>query len=174
LTEDPFVEEIFTLDELEEFKFLAESENWKPAEGYSGQDESFRKSDIKKLNHLWFPDFSRRLIEASRLKDRNLIVREFHFLRYQKGDYINGHVDRPSAIFDTNRIVSTVTLIHESEDIKGGIFEIQDKGSGRWNPVLLKKGQTLFFDSAKTIHRVTELLSGERFSLIAWIHKPYK
>jgi len=169
-----FVKNVFSPDEIEDIRFMA-TKKWIAAGVYSSKhkgrlEPDTRKTDLMTLDPQWFPDFSHQLLKASDLKDRDLVVREFQYLRYRKGHFFKSHYDRlEEVVGGSYRVCSTITLVDHTDDLQGG--ELQILQNGKYQTVPLEKGQTLFFDSAKTKHRVTEVLSGVRYSLVAWIHK---
>lgn len=97
-------------------------------------------------------------------------VFEYNYLIYNVGDHFKWHSDQ----YETDdparlRAFSSSTILHLSDDLEGGDFEI-DSGDGFKTHVNLDVGETLFFKSTIK-HRVWPLQKGKRISLVAWIRK---
>jgi PKHD-type hydroxylase len=91
---------------------------------------------------------------------------------YRKGDHYTWHTD--SIFFsETPRKLTCIVMLSEPEDYDGGEFQIKSS----WNDEQIafsdkmEKGDVIVLPSM-VIHRVTEIVSGVRMSLVGWVQGP--
>ena len=87
------------------------------------------------------------------------------FAQYSKGNYYKWHSDvnwHNKEMFD--RKLSIVIQLSDPKDYDAGDFEFFDEGG---NGKFRGKGSVLVFPSVH-MHRVTEVTSGVRYSLVSW------
>lgn len=85
------------------------------------------------------------------------------FTKYEKGCYYNWHKDFGPNNF-SNRKLSAILCLSSSDEYVGGQLEFFDNA----NPVIASIGNVIVFPSFE-LHRVTEVLSGTRYSLVTWV-----
>lgn len=91
----------------------------------------------------------------------------FQFTEYQEGMFYDWHQDYGAEKF-SNRKLSMVVNLSESDAYEGGDLEffcLKDKRLPR------SIGSVIVFPSFEP-HRVTELVSGTRYSLVSWVQGP--
>lgn len=84
------------------------------------------------------------------------------FTHYRQGGFYNWHMDSGNADF-SKRKLSAVIQLSDPDEYKGGDLEfIIDDRAPR------SRGSLTLFPSYQ-VHRVTPVMAGSRFSLVAWI-----
>jgi PKHD-type hydroxylase len=91
-----------------------------------------------------------------------------HYLSEENGAYFP-HIDPMEWNLSFNRKLSMCLQLSDPSSYEGG--ELKLHLSGRPTTISKKKGMAVFFPS-HTLHEVTPVTKGERFSLVAWIHGP--
>jgi PKHD-type hydroxylase len=93
------------------------------------------------------------------------------FTEYGADDHYGWHTDLGPGAFSTRKL-SLVLQLSDGDGYKGGAFEVM---SPRPNPeqreALRRRGTVIVFPSY-TLHRVTPIEYGRRYSLVAWIEGP--
>lgn len=91
-----------------------------------------------------------------------------HYLSSEQGTY-HAHVDPSPWSLPHNRKLSMSLQLSDPEDYDGGELLLHLSN----NPTVIsrQKGLMTFFPS-HTLHEVTPVTRGERYSLVAWIHGP--
>lgn len=89
-------------------------------------------------------------------------LNKYQFTEYKQGDYYHWHVDSSNTIYP-NRHYSVV--IQLNDDYEGGQLEIKNY---EMNNKPQKTG-TLFMFPSTTLHRVTPVTYGSRYSLVNWV-----
>lgn len=136
----------------------------------SSKEKNFSKRKTTRIgtHHSMFPEACRE-IEAH-VNDGSQIS-QFDILIYNIGGKFTRHRDESRNIPETRqRKWSTITLLDKSDDLIGGdlvVFDDKDDKVGR--VIDLKVGDTLIFDSKTVYHEVTEVIQGQRISLVAWL-----
>lgn len=131
-------------------------------------DIESRKSSVAFLNDLGFLNDRLRNILVDSIKVKGFEVsgiQDFQFTEYTAGGYYNWHrdssIDNP--IF-SDRFYSTV--IQLSDKYTEGELQLSIDGE----EITLKRGLgTLYMFPSYTLHRVTPIESGVRYSLVNWI-----
>lgn len=91
-----------------------------------------------------------------------------HYLGEENGAYFP-HIDPMEWSLSYNRKLSMCLQLSDPSLYEGG--ELKLHFSGWPTTITKKKGMAVFFPS-HTLHEVTPVTKGERFSLVAWIHGP--
>jgi len=129
---------------------------------------SMRKTTRIVAHHSMFPEACQE-IEAH-VNDGSRVA-QFDILIYTIGGKFTNHRDESRNIPNSRqRKCSTITLLDKSDDLIGGdlvVFDDKDDKVGR--VIDLKVGDTLVFDSRTVYHEVTEVIQGQRISLVAWL-----
>lgn len=99
----------------------------------------------------------------------------FQLLRYaagtsgQMGDFYDWHIDIGRSVQTRNRKLSMILQLSDPKQYSGGELEINLNG----NICAAATGRgTLVAFPSFALHRVCPVLSGERYSLTAWLHGP--
>ena len=95
--------------------------------------------------------------------------------KYLKDDFYQRHIDYGDSQALTRKL-SLVVQLSDENDYEGGDLRFY---SGVWNPhieleepfsqAFRGKGSVIVFDS-RTVHEVTPVISGTRYSLVKWYH----
>ena len=120
----------------------------------------FRKiTDIVKQNNQQFWNFDLEKIEKLQFT---------HYLSSEEGTY-HAHTDPTQWSLPHNRKLSMSLQLSDPNDYEGGELLLHLSH----NPTVIskQKGLMVFFPS-HTLHEVTPVTKGERYSLVAWIHGP--
>ena len=91
-------------------------------------------------------------------------IDNIQFTDYKVGDYFDWHEDRNSNVY---RVGVLSTVIQLNDDYIGGKFEIKNFNK-ELVPIENKKG-SLYMFHPNLLHRITQIESGRRHSLISWI-----
>ena len=97
--------------------------------------------------------------------DLHFSLDDIQYSKYSLNGKYDWHIDIGSGK-NSMRKLSCSVLLNDPDEFKGGEFEFQTGKFPRNVP--LKKGSVLFFPSF-FLHRVKEITSGERESLVLWI-----
>lgn len=120
----------------------------------------FRKiTDVVKQNNQQFWNFDLEKIEKLQFT---------HYLSSEEGTY-HAHTDPTPWSLPHNRKLSMSLQLSDPKDYEGGELLLHLSH----NPTVIskQKGMMVFFPS-HTLHEVTPVTKGERYSLVAWIHGP--
>lgn len=91
-------------------------------------------------------------------------IKKFQFTKYEVGDFYGWHTDYGKN--NPDRYVSLVILLND--DYEGGELKYKDVNSGE--EFTFKRGTgNLFVFSSYTLHMVTPVTKGERYSLVNWL-----
>ncbi|MGJ3261382.1 MAG: 2OG-Fe(II) oxygenase [Rhodospirillales bacterium] len=88
---------------------------------------------------------------------------------YGPGHYYNWHVDRGRGAVAGRRKLTLSVQLTDPEEYVGGELELNADGHPFQVPV--DRGAMVAFP-AHTLHRVAPVVSGNRLSLVTWIHGP--
>ena len=118
-----------------------------------------RITDVVKQNNQQFWNFDLEKIERLQFT---------HYLSSEEGTY-HAHVDPTPWTLPHNRKLSMSLQLSDPNDYDGGELLLHLSN----NPTVIskQKGLMAFFPS-HTLHEVTPVTRGERYSLVAWIHGP--
>ena len=145
-------------------------------------DGSREGGDIRKSQVSWINDpeclelIWRYIMSANRLMfgfdiDKDFAVQYTTYKGEDKGHY-DWHQDTDMITEDfTDRKLSVVIQLSDSEDYEGGDFQFEFNQTVETVPGFRKKGSILIFPSFIK-HRVTKVTNGTRNSLVSWIMGP--
>ena len=88
---------------------------------------------------------------------------------YGPGHYYDWHIDRGRGAVAGRRKLTMSVQLADPEEYVGGEFELN--ADGRPFQVPVDRGAMVVFP-AHTLHRVAPVVSGNRLSLVAWVHGP--
>lgn len=92
-------------------------------------------------------------------------IMDLQVLKYNVGSYIKPHLDIYSHRSEVQRKITFVIQLTDEKEYTGGDLRLHIN----YDPVVMtKKKGTLIAFPAYTLHDVTEILSGERYSCIGW------
>lgn len=142
------------------------------------QNDNYRNSEVRWIGGNSTP--SSLLWNYAKEANRNAFgfdidyLKEIQFTTYNASD--NGKYDWHHDTFWGNpsrydRKISVVIQLSDPEDYEGGEFEFDTQYEQPNKVELMKKGTVIAFPSFIP-HRVTELTSGVRKSLVGWIEGP--
>jgi len=147
--------------------------------GSLGVDYGVRSTKLKPDIHPNdYPEISTKLLDMVTLYDEkaikeDFIVWEFNYLIYNEGDHFRRHRDDIRKQNYPRRILSTSTLISQSEDFEGGELIIFNDDEGTEIDTELQVGETVIFHSKYAPHQVNPVTKGTREVLVAWIYYKY-
>ncbi|WP_421905413.1 prolyl hydroxylase family protein [Mameliella sp.] len=85
------------------------------------------------------------------------------------GGHFDWHSDIGAGAFARKRKLTLVAQLSESDAYEGGRLELN--GNGHVETAAVARGSAILFPSF-TLHRVTPVTSGQRYSLTTWVHGP--
>jgi len=88
---------------------------------------------------------------------------------YGPGHYYNWHIDRGRGAVAGRRKLTLSVQLSDPQSYVGGEFELNADGHPFQVPAA--RGALVAF-AAHTLHRVAPVVSGNRLSLVAWVHGP--
>jgi len=88
---------------------------------------------------------------------------------YGPGHFYNWHIDRGRGAVAGRRKLTLSVQLSDPEDYVGGELELN--ADGRPFQVPADQGAMVAFP-AHTLHRVAPVISGNRLSLVSWVHGP--
>jgi PKHD-type hydroxylase len=94
---------------------------------------------------------------------------QFTYYSSKEDGYYRSHVDSVDWNLPHNRKLSIVVQLSDPSEYEGG--ELRLHNSHKPVPVHKEKGLVVMFPSY-TLHEVTPVTKGERYSLVAWVHGP--
>jgi len=171
---------VFTSEEIERIRVLGRRLGMNRAEtGGAGQDclehrRSFnswiypnehtswiyqRLTDLIQENNQQFFNFDLSMIE-------NL---QFTYYSSKENGCYKSHVDQLTWKLSHNRKLSIVVQLSDPNEYEGGDLRLHTSH----DPILINKesGLVVMFPSY-TLHEVSPVTKGERYSLVAWVHGP--
>jgi len=118
-----------------------------------------RLSDLVIQNNEKFFNFDLTMIE-------NL---QFTYYNSEEQGCYKAHVDPNCWTLPHNRKLSLVMQLSDSSEYEGGNLKLYNS----YDPIIInkEKGMVICFPSY-TLHEVTPVTKGERYSLVAWVHGP--
>ena len=133
-------------------------------------DTDVRKSQVAYENYIiYFPEIIKNLenkfSEVVNVKGHELDFSEtsYQFTEYKTGDYYNWH--RDSNEKNDNKFRYCSIVIQLSNDYTGGVLELVEDGKN----IQFSKGVgNVFIFLSNKLHRVTQVESGVRYSLVGW------
>lgn len=175
------VPNLFNNNQINKIVELCEQSEQEPASIINGKDFDIRKSNVSYHNlneqNSWIFDNINYAIEELNNHFYNFEIYGYDAFQYTKylssenGKY-NYHTDtvfgknKPITMTNTRKLSAVVLLSEPEEDFTGGEFEIFLHGK-----VPMQKGQLILFPSFM-VHKVNEVTSGERKSLVVWVEGP--
>lgn len=99
-------------------------------------------------------------------------VQSIQVTKYSEGGFYNWHTDFSPNKLDPNyyRKLSLTIQLNDPSEYEGGVLQILDYHNKRID-IEKKRGSICVFEG-RTLHRVTKIKSGVRYSLVAWITGP--
>jgi len=91
-----------------------------------------------------------------------------HYVSEENGMYVS-HIDSMPWEKPTNRKLSLVVQLSDPSEYEGGDLKLHLANTP--TTITKQRGMTVFFPS-HTLHEVTPVTKGERYSLVAWVHGP--
>lgn len=172
--------EVFTCEEIERIKVIGRRLGINRAKtGSSGEDcldhrRSFNSWIHPNEHTSWIYERLTNLIQQNNEKFFNFdlsMIENLQFTHYsseEEGCY-KAHVDPNCWKLPHNRKLSVVVQLSDPTEYEGGELKLHTSH----NPITInkEKGMVVMFPSY-TLHEVTPVTKGERYSLVAWIHGP--
>ena len=91
-----------------------------------------------------------------------------NLLRYRPGDFFRAHSDEnPSKRHDRRKV--TITAFLNDRGFDGGVLRLYQPTGGRLLDIVPRAGRFVAF-APETMHEVTPIVGGNRYSLVAWLH----
>jgi predicted 2-oxoglutarate/Fe(II)-dependent dioxygenase YbiX len=162
-------ESFFTQEECEELvNYSLKKFRLRKAE--TSGDNDARKSQVAFNDYrIDFPEIVEKLenkiLDTVKVKgyELNFAETKYQFTEYKPGDFYHWHTDSNPNNSSKDRYCSLV--IQLVDDYEGGNLELIDDG----DIIKFKKGKgNLFVFLSNSLHRVTTLESGTRYSLVGW------
>lgn len=98
-------------------------------------------------------------------------LEKLQFTKYfgsEKGFYTK-HIDTMSGVYPHNRKLTFVLQLSDPSNYTGGELQIHNSKDPQ---IIEKRKGLLTFFSSYTLHECTPVISGERYTLVGWIHGP--
>jgi PKHD-type hydroxylase len=171
--------QVFTYEELERIKVIGNRLNKERAITGAGKNcldhrRSFaswihpnehtswiyqRLTELIQQNNSQFFNFDLTMIE----------ILQFTYYTAEENGYYKSHVDPNNWNLPHNRKLSIVVQLSDPSEYEGGELRLYTS----YDPIVIKKelGLVVSFPSY-TLHEVSPLTKGERYSLVAWVHGP--
>ena len=177
-----YYDNVFSDDECDEIIKIGKSKELKKATvGLEEQeDKKIRESNVRFIEPLEMKWVYQRLTSVVLSLNNDFFKfdlfgfgEDLQFTEYNSpSGYYKSHIDK--AYGSNIRKLSIVLQLSNPEDYKGG--ELQLLNDGEKYPVNLSKNRaTLLAFPSYTLHRVTPLTSGTRYSLVGWVTgNPFK
>jgi len=147
-------------------------DNYELKSGLVGANSNFIKNELaRKSNVAFTSEFIELNNKIIRLLNNKIEIKNyeieinpnFQFTQYNVGEYYSWHSDGPEIERENERYCSIV--IQLNDEYTGGKLELKDNN----NIITFEKGVgNLFIFLSKYIHRVSEVESGTRYSLVNW------
>lgn len=141
--------------------------SFKASEITEGINDEVRKSSTFFINKIDL--LNEKLIQTinENIKIKGVDIRNlgpYQFTKYSIGDFYEWHTDSDN---DKNRNRHYSIVIQLNDDYEGGTLQLKDENQKEYD---LERGVgNLFIFDSNTIHRVTKLTSGIRYSLVNWV-----
>lgn len=175
------IPKIFNDEEIDKICKICEESDQTAASVINGQDFSIRKSNVSYhfLNdtNSWIFENLNFAIQELNNHFYNFDIYGYEAFQYTKylssengkyeyhTDTVFGS-DKPRSMENTRKLSAVVLLSDPEKDFSGGEFEIFLHGK-----IPMQKGQLILFPSFLA-HKVNEVTSGERRSLVVWVEGP--
>jgi PKHD-type hydroxylase len=140
---------------------------FEPSEIVGGVNDEVRKSSTFFINKIDFLD--EKLLQSinENIKIKGVKIKNLgphQFTKYSVGDFYDWHTDSDDGK-NKNRHYSIV--IQLNDDYQGGLLQLKDENQQEYD---LERGMgNLFIFNSSTIHRVSKITSGVRYSLVNWV-----
>ena len=163
----------FNDEEIQKVKDYVETLNFEESTIFYGSDKSVRDSKIKWIDCTPETEWLYEKI-YNMAKEANDTIFNFklyyskdsiQYSKYSKDGKYDWHIDIGEGENNLRKLSCSI-LLNDPKDFEGGDFEYWIKKNPEKVP--LQKGSVLFFPSF-FLHRVKEVTSGERESLVLWI-----
>jgi len=175
------IPKIFNDEEIDKICKICEESDQISASVINGQDFSIRKSNVSYhfLNDInsWIFENLNFAIQELNNHFYNFDIYGYEAFQYTKylssengkyeyhTDTVFGS-DKPRNMENTRKLSAVILLSDPEKDFSGGEFEIFLHGK-----IPMQKGQLILFPSFLA-HKVNEVTSGERKSLVVWVEGP--
>ncbi len=182
---DPFIRE-FIFDEEQQETLLDKLNDKEPEMrragvhevGVGSYESEVRTCDHVPFDYLQFPDISLELLELSQELDPDLtdiMFRQYEFIRYEgnSGQQFKRHQDDIEDGSGYKRLLTSVTMIEKSDDLRGGILKVWvpcGNNQEREYHIDLDPFETIIFPACYW-HEATPVLNGRRVVLISWAER---
>lgn len=104
-----------------------------------------------------------KILENVKIKGYYPFLNQFQFTKYDVGDYFDWHRDSNDTIYKDRYYTAVIQL---NNNYIGGDLQIIKEN----NEITLESGKgNLYLFPSNTIHRVVEIKSGIRYSLVNWL-----
>jgi Rps23 Pro-64 3,4-dihydroxylase Tpa1-like proline 4-hydroxylase len=130
---------------------------------FNKEDRKYHSQPIKYSSNIdWLFDRLKKYFEQETSLQIVKNKEEIHFHKFVKGNWFDKHNDNKN-----RRLYAVGVLLNN--DFKGGEFKLYNP-----NEILLDKvvGNTYIFD-VRIEHEITQILSGERYSLLWFLQKEH-
>lgn len=140
---------------------------FKSAEITNGVNNEVRKSSIFFIDKI--DSLNKKLLQSinENVKIKGVDIRNlgpYQFTKYSVGDFYEWHTDSDN---DKNKSRHYSIVIQLNDDYGGGTLQFKDENQKEYD---LERGVgNLFIFDSNTIHRVTKVTSGIRYSLVNWV-----
>ena len=163
----------FNDEDIKKVKDYIQKLEFEESTTFSGNDKSVRDSQIKWIDcnpetewlYEKIYDYAKEANDAIFNFKLYYSKDSIQYSKYGKDGKYDWHIDIGENE-NNSRKLSCSILLNDPEEFEGGDFEYWIKKNPEKAP--LEKGSVFFFPSF-FLHRVTEVLSGERESLVLWI-----
>jgi len=173
--------EVFSCDEIKRIKVLGQ--RLRPKRAITGGDQN-NLLDHRRSFVSWIPSNNetfwiyRKLTDLIKQNNEEFFkfdldkIERLQFTYYDSAEQGCYKTHKDPLIWDTphNRKLSLVLQLSDPDEYEGGQLLIYQNSK---EPILIprQKGMIVMFPSY-TLHEVTPVTKGERYSLVAWIHGP--
>lgn len=172
--------EVFTCDEIEKIRVIGRRLGITRAQtGGAGENCLNHRRSFNSWIHpneytSWIYEKLTSLVNQNNEKFFNFdltMIENLQFTYYnseEQGCY-KAHIDPNCWSLPHNRKLSIVVQLSSPEEYEGGELKLYHSHEG--TPIKKEKGLVVSFPSY-TLHEVTPVTKGERYSLVAWVHGP--
>jgi predicted 2-oxoglutarate/Fe(II)-dependent dioxygenase YbiX len=140
---------------------------FKPSGIVGGVNDEVRKSSTFFINKIDFLD--EKLLQSinENIKIKGVKIKNLgphQFTKYSVGDFYDWHTDSDG---DKNKYRNYSIVVQLNNDYEGGSLQLKDENQKEYD---LERGTgNLFIFNSGTIHRVSKVISGVRYSLVNWV-----
>lgn len=172
--------EVFSIPECDRIIEIADSAAYDDAALVrGGRHDNIRKARVTWLDETkdadWIFDRITGTVIAANRSHFGLDLSEFAeraqvaWYGAEAGGHFDWHVDIGDGQLAAKRKLTMVIQLSDGDDYEGGALELNSRGHA--DPVPRARGDAMLFP-AFTLHRVTRVTRGARYSLTTWVHGP--